>query len=56
MRLWKLLHNEGREKIEDILGVKISFDGHFNKVFDNLKPRKKQEHFRIYTQIQRDKL
>lgn len=32
-----MLHNEARKKIEEILESKVSFEGHFNMVFDSLK-------------------
>lgn len=32
-----MLHEEARNKIIEILGSDISFEGHFNKVFDELK-------------------
>ncbi|MBN1156998.1 hypothetical protein JXA85_05245 [Candidatus Woesearchaeota archaeon] len=38
-----MLHNEAREKIEVILGGKISFEGHFNMVFDNLKENRQKQ-------------
>ena len=42
-RQLKLLHNQAREKIEEILGSKISFEGHFNMVFDNLKENRQKQ-------------
>lgn len=42
-RLWKLLHDEGKEKIEDVLGRDIKFEGHFNTVFDNLKESRQKQ-------------
>ncbi|MCK5283579.1 MAG: hypothetical protein KAK00_09320 [Nanoarchaeota archaeon] len=38
-----MLHDEVREKIEEILGGEISFEGHFNIVFDNLKENRKKQ-------------
>lgn len=32
-----MLHDEGRIKIQEILGVHVRFEGHFNKCFDNIK-------------------
>lgn len=38
-----MLHNQVREKIVNILGSKIDFEGHFNSVFDNLKQTKQEQ-------------
>jgi len=38
-----LLHDEGRDKIKKILGEQITFEGHFDLVFDNLKEKKQNE-------------
>ena len=38
-----MLHNEARKKIEEILGGKISFEGHFNIVFSNLKENRQKQ-------------
>ncbi|MBI2136534.1 hypothetical protein HYU06_05675 [Candidatus Woesearchaeota archaeon] len=32
-----MLHEEAKKKITEILGSDISFEGHFNNVFDELK-------------------
>jgi len=32
-----LLHKKAREKIKEILGGQITFEGHFDTVFDSLK-------------------
>jgi hypothetical protein len=32
-----LLHDEAREKIKEILGDQITFEGHFDMVFDSMK-------------------
>lgn len=37
-----MFHDEGKERIIEILG-EISFEGHFNKVFDNLKENRQKE-------------
>lgn len=42
-RQWKLLHDEARKRIEEILGEKIKFEGHFNMVFDNLKENRQEQ-------------
>jgi hypothetical protein len=42
-RRLKLLHDEAKEKIEEIVGSKIRFDGHFNKVFDELKAGRQEQ-------------
>jgi len=31
------LHDEGKRKIQGILGVHVRFEDHFNKCFDNIK-------------------
>ena len=38
-----MLHEQGREKIKEMLGKRISFEGHFNKVFDNLKENRQKQ-------------
>ena len=38
-----MLHNEARKKIEEILGGKIGFEGHFNIAFDNLKESRQKQ-------------
>ena len=38
-----MLHDEARKKIEEILGGQISFEGHFDIVFDNLKESRQQQ-------------
>ena len=38
-----MLHDEARGKIQEILGGKISFEGHFDLVFDNLKESRQQQ-------------
>ena len=38
-----MLHNEAREKIEEILAGNISFEGHFDMVFDNLKENRQKQ-------------
>ncbi|MBW2989963.1 hypothetical protein KY358_06635 [Candidatus Woesearchaeota archaeon] len=38
-----MLHDEARKKIEEITGGKISFEGHFNVVFDNLKENRQKQ-------------
>jgi len=38
-----LLHNEARKKIEEVLSSTISFEGHFNMVFDNLKETRQEQ-------------
>jgi len=38
-----LLHEEARAQIEEILEMKISFEGHFNIVFDNLKQTRQEQ-------------
>jgi hypothetical protein len=38
-----LHHNEAKEKIKAILESDISFDGHFDKCFDNIKETKQHE-------------
>ena len=38
-----MLHNEARNKIEEILGSKINFEGHFDMVFDNLKGSRQKQ-------------
>ncbi len=42
-RRLKLLHDEARNKIEETLGGKIRFEGHFNTVFDNLKENRQEQ-------------
>ncbi len=37
-----MLHEDGRKEIERILG-NISFEGHFNMVFDNLKESRQKK-------------
>ncbi len=37
-----MLHDEAKKVIKEILG-EISFEGHFNKVFDNLKENRQKE-------------
>jgi Holliday junction resolvase len=32
-----LLHNQAKKRIQEILGDQITFEGHFDKVFDGLK-------------------
>jgi len=41
-RLWKLLHDEARKKIEGLLG-EIKFEGHFNIVFDRLSLNRQKQ-------------
>lgn len=36
-------HDEARERIRNILGGGISFEGHFNTCFDNLKDTQQEE-------------
>jgi len=38
-----LLHDQARNTIQEILGGKISFAGHFDTVFDNLKENRQQQ-------------
>lgn len=38
-----MLHSEARNKIQEILGGQISFEGHFDIVFDNLKESRQQQ-------------
>ena len=38
-----MLHDEGKKKIEDVLGRDIKFEGHFNIVFDNLKESRQEQ-------------
>jgi len=38
-----LLHDEARKEIEELLGSKINFEGHFNMVFDNLKENRQKQ-------------
>ena len=38
-----MLHEEARNEIEQILGSTISFEGHFNTVFDNLKENRQKQ-------------
>ncbi len=38
-----MLHDEARDKIQEILGDSISFEGHFNVVFDSLKENRQQQ-------------
>ncbi len=38
-----MLHKEARKKIEEILGGIISFEGHFNMAFDNLKENRQRQ-------------
>jgi len=38
-----LLHDEAMAKIREILGDNISFEGHFNTVFDSLKENRQQQ-------------
>lgn len=38
-----MLSNEARTKIEQILGGKINFEGHFNLVFDHLKENRQNQ-------------
>ena len=38
-----MLASEARRRIEEILGGKISFEGHFNMVFDNLKENRQKQ-------------
>ncbi len=42
-RLWKLLHNQARKRIEEVLGGKIRFEGHFSRVFDDLKESRQKQ-------------
>lgn len=38
-----MLHDEARKKIQEILGGKISFEGHFDIVFNSLKESRQQQ-------------
>lgn len=38
-----MLHDDARKKIEEILEGSISFEGHFNTVFDNLKETRQNQ-------------
>lgn len=38
-----MLHDEARQKIIEILGAQISFEGHFNLVWDNLKAARQND-------------
>jgi len=38
-----LLHNEARQNIEEALNGQIKFEGHFNKVFDDLKKSRQEQ-------------
>lgn len=38
-----MLVEGGKEKIKEILGQDLKFDGHFEKCFDNLKETQQQE-------------
>ncbi|HIH37812.1 hypothetical protein J4460_00235 [Candidatus Woesearchaeota archaeon] len=38
-----MLHDEVKKEIEAILGTTISFDGHFDMVFDNLKETRQEQ-------------
>lgn len=38
-----MLHDEAREIIKRILGKQITFEGHFNTVFNNLKENRQKE-------------
>ena len=38
-----MLHDEAIKKIQEILGNDISFEGHFNIVFDSLKENMQQQ-------------
>lgn len=38
-----MLHNEAKKRIEEILGGRISFEGHFDMVFDNLKENRQKQ-------------
>jgi len=38
-----LLHNGAKEIVKKILGDQITFEGHFNIVFDNLKENRQKE-------------
>lgn len=38
-----MLHDKARNKIQEILGNNISFEGHFNIVFDSLKENRQQQ-------------
>ena len=36
-------HDEGKRKIQEILGTNVRFEGHFNKCFDNIKETQQKE-------------
>ncbi len=38
-----MLHDEAKKKIEEILGSKINFEGHFDMVFDNLNENRQKQ-------------
>lgn len=38
-----LEHEQAREKIKQILGSNVKFEGHFNKCFDNLKETQQKQ-------------
>ena len=40
-----MLHDDGRKRIQEILGEQITFEGHFDIVFDNLTENKQNELF-----------
>lgn len=37
------MHHEARERIKNILGEQITFEGHFNDIFDSLKENRQEE-------------
>ena len=42
-RHWKLLHDNAKEIIREILGEHVTFGKHFNGVFNNLKESRQKE-------------
>lgn len=38
-----MLAEEGKERIKEILGQDLKFDGHFDRCFENLKETQRQE-------------